>query len=201
MRVEQLTPVDLSASSARNYFTYHRPTIDALNQWATLVDDESYRFDNFWPYFKKSVNYTAPDNGKRPRNASVPSPKDSFTPGAGPLSVSFPTWVNDFSTYVDKAWQSLGVPVSQDFVSGELRGVQYSMNTVNPHGQVRDTSYPSFLQKVMGETPIRVYNNTLAKRILFSNDKAATGVLVASQGLEYTISANKEVILAAGAVS
>ncbi|KAK8130906.1 GMC oxidoreductase [Apiospora sp. TS-2023a] len=190
----------LGGSSARNYFTYHRPTVDALNQWAALVDDESYSFDNFWPYFKKSVNCTAPDNDQRPANASVPSPSGAFLPGAGPLSVSFPTWVNAFSTYADRAWQSLGTPVSTDFVSGNLSGVQYSMNTVSPDGQVRDTSYSSFLQKVTGAIPIQVYNNTLAKRILFDDDGAATGVLVASQGLEYTVSANKEVILSAGAV-
>ncbi|KAK7992145.1 hypothetical protein PG988_000939 [Apiospora saccharicola] len=190
----------LGGSSARNYFTYHRPTVDALNQWAAVVDDESYNFDNFWPYFKKSVNYTAPDNDQRPANASVPSPSGAFLPGAGPLSVSFPTWVNSFSTYADRAWQSLGTPVSTDFVSGSLSGVQYSMNTVNPDGQVRDTSYSSFLQKVAGSIPIQVYNDTLAKRVLFDDDGAATGVSVASQGSEYTVSANKEVILAAGAI-
>lgn len=137
----------------------------------------------------------------RPVNASVPSPLDAFSPGSGPLHVSFPTWANPLSSYVNQAWQSLGLPIAQDFVSGNLTGVQYSMNTINPNGQIRDTSYSSFLKSVVDETPIRVYNNTLAKRILFSNDNTATGVLVTSDRMQYTLSARKEVIVSAGAVS
>ncbi|KAI5866337.1 hypothetical protein GGS23DRAFT_382681 [Durotheca rogersii] len=74
-----------------------------------------------------------------------------------------------------------------------------SMNTINPDWQVRDTSHSSSLKTVAGAGPTRVYNNTLAKRILFNNDKRATGVLVNTDGLEYTILAGIEVILSSGA--
>lgn len=115
--------------------------------------------------------------------------------------MSFATWANPLSSFANQAWQSLGLPIAQDFVSGNLTGVQYSMNTINPDGQIRDTSYSSFLQNVVDDTPIRVYNNTLAKRILFNNDSTATGVLVTSDAMQYTIFARREVILSAGAVS
>ena len=45
-----------------------------------------------------------------------------------------------------------------------------------------------------------VYQQTLAKKILFSADKVATGVRIETAGIQYTLSARKEVILAAGAV-
>ncbi|KAF2787638.1 GMC oxidoreductase [Melanomma pulvis-pyrius CBS 109.77] len=183
--------------SARNYFTYQRPTISSLDKWATLVSDPSYTYANFLPYFKKSIAYTPPNNTARPANASVPSAPYAFTAGAGPLHVSFAEWANPISSFVDRAWQKLGVPVAQDFVSGVLKGVQYSMNSINPQGQVRDSSY-SFLKSVVGTTGIQVYNNTLVKKILFEGN-VATGALVSSGGVEYILSARKEVILTAGA--
>ncbi|PSR83010.1 hypothetical protein BD289DRAFT_370488 [Coniella lustricola] len=192
----------LGGSSARNYFTYNRPTVDSMNQWATAVGDESYSWDNFWPYFQKSVNYTGPDNEARPANASIPEPAaGSFTAGAGPLRVSFPTWANAFSSWANLGWQALGLNGTTDFVSGTLTGVQYCQNTINPDGQIRSTSYSSFLTSAADAgAPIHVFNNTLAQRILF-NGTAATGVAVSSsQGAQYVLSAAKEVILSAGAL-
>ncbi|RDA83432.1 hypothetical protein CP532_4416 [Ophiocordyceps camponoti-leonardi (nom. inval.)] len=190
----------LGGSSARNYFTYNRPTRGALNRWASEVDDDSYSFDNFLPFFKKSINYTAPDNEKRPANASVPAPtRGSFTPGAGPLHVSFPTWANSFSSYAKLGWRKLGFAETTDFVSGTLSGVQYCQNTINPQGQVRDSSFTSFLARAAASgAPIKVFNNTLAQRVLFKG-KTATGVLVNSSGLEYVLSARHEVVVSCGA--
>ncbi|RDA89840.1 hypothetical protein CP533_6949 [Ophiocordyceps camponoti-saundersi (nom. inval.)] len=190
----------LGGSSARNYFTYNRPTRGALDRWAAEVGDDSYSFDQFLPFFKKSINYTEPNNGRRPANASVPAPRrGSFTPGAGPLRVSFPNWANSFSSYAKLGWRKLGFAETTDFVSGTLSGVQYCQNTINPDGQVRDSSFSSFLARaVAAGAPIKLYNNTLAQRILFDGT-VATGVLVNSSGLEYVLSARNEVIVSCGA--
>lgn len=45
---------------------------------------------------------------------------------------------------------------------------------------------------------LKIYPETLAKQILFSEDKTATGVRVSTGGEEYILSASKEVIIAAG---
>ena len=44
-----------------------------------------------------------------------------------------------------------------------------------------------------------VYQSTLAKRVLFDRNKTATGIVVDSEGLQYTLAAKREVILSAGA--
>jgi hypothetical protein len=41
----------------------------------------------------------------------------------------------------------------------------------------------------------------MAKQVLFDGNKTATGVVVETGGFNYTLSANKEIILSAGAVS
>ncbi len=86
-----------------------------------------------------------------------------------------------------------------DFVSGTLSGVQYCMNSIDPNGQVRSTSFSSFLETAAKTSNIQVYNNTMAKRILFDG-KTAYGAVVSSGSDEYTLHATKEVILSAGAV-
>jgi choline dehydrogenase len=166
-----------------------------------LVDDTTYEFQNLLPYFKKSIDYKAPNNAIRPTNASVPAATHAFSKGSGPLRVSFSdAWVNPISSFVKEAWKQLGMGVAEDFVSGSLSGVQYTMNTINPDGNLRDSSYSSFVEDANLATPIHIYNNTLAKRILFSGS-TATGVLVNSEGVDYVLSASVEVILSAGAVS
>ncbi|KAH8754201.1 hypothetical protein F5883DRAFT_188173 [Diaporthe sp. PMI_573] len=191
----------LGGSSARNYFTYNRPTVDSMNRWASMVDDDSYNWENFLPYFKKSVNYTAADNAARPSNASIPEPpKDSFEENGGPLKLSFPHWANAFSSFAQLGWQALGLTPNTDFVSGTLAGVQYCQNTIDPDGQIRDTSYSSFLKRAVdSNAPIHIFNNTLAQRILFSGT-TATSVVVNSSGVEYVLTAKREIILSAGAL-
>jgi choline dehydrogenase len=186
-------------SSARNYFTYQRPTKESLNKWASEVADSTYRYDSFLPYMKKSVDFTPANNALRPQNASVPSSTSAFTLGAGPLHVSFATWANSFSSYAQIAFQKLGFSTAVDFVSGTLSGVQYCMNTIDPDGQIRDSSESSFLQMAMKTTNVQVYNNTLTKRIIFDG-KRACGAVANSAGVEYTLFATKEVIVSAGAV-
>jgi choline dehydrogenase len=51
------------------------------------------------------------------------------------------------------------------------------------------------------EKNLKVFTHTLAKQVLFDGNKTATGVLVETAGFNYTLSASKEVILSAGAVS
>jgi choline dehydrogenase-like flavoprotein len=48
---------------------------------------------------------------------------------------------------------------------------------------------------------LKIYTHTLAKQVLFDGNKTAIGVVVETGGFNYTLSANKEIILSAGAVS
>lgn len=130
----------------------------------------------------------------------MPSATSAFTVGSGPLHVSFSDqWVNPISSFFKRAWETLGLPVANDFVSGALSGVQYVANTIDPNGNVRDSSY-TFVKGLPGFTTLEIYNNTLAKRILF-DQKRAKGVLVSDNIGEFTLMAEKEVILSAGVVS
>ncbi|KAF9634904.1 alcohol oxidase [Lasiodiplodia theobromae] len=192
----------LGGSSATNLLAYHRGTADSFQKWATLVGDDSWTFANFLPWYLKSVTYTAPNQDLRAANASVPAlnPASQSTEG-GPLHVTHSNYADPVSSFARDAWKELGVAELNDLLSGKLIGNQYSPATINPDDQTRDTSATSFLQyaTTSGRGNVKVYKLSMAKRILFDGN-TATGVLASGSDSEFTLSANKEVILAAGAM-
>ncbi|KAL1852100.1 hypothetical protein Daus18300_012312 [Diaporthe australafricana] len=180
----------LGGSSAINTMSYIRPTRGSYDRWADAVGDDSFRWESMLRYFKRSVDLTPPDEGRRNNtNATVVFDPSDYDGQGGPLQVSWNNWV----------LLSLGLTISpKGFSSGELVGHgAWVPSTIEPEKAQRATSESSFLQQAIKETGIIVYTHSLATKILFDGTQA-TGVTVNTQGVEYTLSATKEVILTAG---
>ncbi|KAI7487784.1 GMC oxidoreductase [Hortaea werneckii] len=194
----------LGGSSARNNFLYHRPTVDSMQQWADLVGDQSWAWDNLLPYYKKSVHYT-PFNESMYTNLSNPQDPEAFLPKGGPLEVSYSNAVDPFGTWIRRAFADVGLPQIDGLSSGHLLGAAYAPFTIDPKTGYRSYSESAFLQSALNSHlgPI-TYHSTLATEILFDGTKA-TGVKALTAGTygtpgkNYTLSARKEVILSAGA--
>ncbi|RDW65983.1 alcohol oxidase-3 [Coleophoma cylindrospora] len=194
----------LGGSSARNFMVYHRGTTGSYGQWADMVGDDSYKFSNLLCYFKKSAKYTKPDTQIRAANATVPNPNSTaFSSSGGPLQVSHAHFALPFSSFALSAFEEVGIPEVEDLNSGDLLGAQYSTTTTNPEDQTRSSSESSYLQAafVSRRTNLQIYPQTMAKQILFDQNKTATGVRVVSHGAEYILSAKREVVLSGGAYS
>jgi len=177
---------------------YQRPDKGSLQQWADQIGDQSYTFDNMLPYFKKSVQFTAPSS-KRAPNASAEYNAGAFSPVGGPLQVSYANYAGPFSSYIEGALNEIGIADTQDFNSGSLMGAQYCSSTIRPSTQTRDSSQTSFLNAVSGRKNLKVYTGTTAKKILFDGNKKAIGVTVSTLGFaNFNLNARKEVILSAG---
>ena len=190
----------LSGSSALNAMAYHRGTVGAYDRWADVVGDQSYTFKNLLPYFQKSCNFSPPDNSKRQTpNASVRYDSNAFSLTGGPLQVSYSKWVDVALTWFQQAFSSIGLPISNSgFNSGSLAGnAAWTTSTIDPVLGKRSSSETSFLEQAIQDTNIIVYTQAQASKILFEG-KVASGVSVTTQGVSYTISATKEVILSAG---
>jgi choline dehydrogenase len=95
----------------------------------------------------------------------------------------------------------IGIPTVEDFNSGSLLGCQYCSTTIRPSDETRDSSQTSFLNEAAndGFTNLKVFSLSMAKKIIFDENKKATGVIVESNLISYTLSVNKEVIVSAGA--
>ncbi|KAL8784755.1 MAG: hypothetical protein Q9213_003786 [Squamulea squamosa] len=177
---------------------YQRGTKSSYQRWADAVGDQSYTFDRFLPYFEKSLKFTAPDENLRFANGTPEYDPTVLGNGSGPLSLTFSHYVQAFGTWATKGLQDLGFPIIKNFQSGALLGQSYSMLTINATDMTRDSSETSFLRRGLSYPNYIVYQSTLAKKILFDGNKTATGVIVDTQGKEYTLRATKEIILTAG---
>ncbi|KAI1176170.1 GMC oxidoreductase [Nemania sp. FL0916] len=189
----------LGGCSARNYMIYQRGTKASYKMWADLVGDDSYTWDSFSPYLRKSVCFTPPNNELRGANSTPLYEASAFdNKCTGPLSVTYTTYASPFASWATNGLEELGMTPIEGFVSGSLLGQSYVMSTIDAKTQNRDSSETSFLRKALTYTNYAVYPLTTAKRILFDANKRATGVEVDSLGARYTLTATKEVIVSAG---
>ncbi|GAB1743243.1 hypothetical protein NU219Hw_g9094t1 [Hortaea werneckii] len=192
-----------AASSARNYFLYHQPTVDSMQQWADLVGDQSWAWDSLHPYYKKSVHYT-PFNESMYTNSSNPQDPEAFRPEGGPLEVSYSNAVDPFGTWIRKAFADVGLPQIDGLSSGHLLGAAYAPFTIDPKTGYRSSSESAYLQSALNNNLAPVtYHSTLATEILFNRAKAIgvkalTAGTYGTPGKNYTLNARKEVILSAG---
>lgn len=140
---------------------------------------------------------------KRPANASVPSPAaDAFIPDGGPLEVGYVNYPVVFGSWAQLAFKELGFASISDMDSGILNSVaQYVTQTIAPD-MTRSSSESSYLAYALasGRQNLVVYPRTLAKRIVFDANLAATGVQVKSYQIPYMITADKEVIISSGTI-
>lgn len=168
--------------------------------WAEQVGDDSYTFENFYPYFMKSQNFTPPDQTRRIANAT-PNYDESALGKDGPLSVIFPNYAGAFGTWVEKGLAAVGIAPRKGFQNGELLGSSYALATINYDTNTRETSKTAFLEPEIDKAHpnVLIFPSTMAKQVLFDSNKKATGVRVDTSGLEYTLDAKQEVILSAGA--
>ncbi|CAG7927784.1 unnamed protein product [Penicillium olsonii] len=173
------------------------PTAQSMSRWAQLVNDSSYLFENVLPYFKKTVSFSEP-TGSRFANATPLFNASAFSPGGGPVHVSYPKYATPFSTWAKRGMIELGIPEVQDFNSGSLTGHQYCTMTIRQADASRSSSESAFLETGVQSGSRTVYQFAMAKKIVFDTNRRATGVIV-QQGNQFVLHATREVIITAGA--
>jgi choline dehydrogenase len=188
----------LGGCSAYNAMIYQRGSAGCYDEWADILGDDAYAWDNFLPYFAKSVNFSIQ---ARPENSTIPAQgKGSFIESGGPLHVAYPEYATPFGSWTKLGMVASGLEEVSDFSSGILNGTQFCPQTANPYTGERDSSQTSFLNSaVAAGQSITVYNGTMAEKINFNSHKKATSVTVTTGCDTYTISARKEIVVSAGA--
>lgn len=106
-------------------------------------------------------------------------------------------------TSLQGAMKGAGLTAIPGLNSGKLIGYGTMTATIDIRTATRDSSETSFLQMgAQDSSSLKIYPNTLVKRVTFDGQKRATGVDVqanlANVKLDFQLSARKEVILSAG---
>jgi choline dehydrogenase-like flavoprotein len=125
----------------------------------------------------------------------------------GPLKVGWPTEITNRTMLpmLDQTFSQLGVPFNRDVNGGSMVGLTSHPNTVNAKENVREDAARAYYWPYQNRPNLKIITNTLANRIIWSNDSnseaVAVGVEVTNShhGVE-TIYASKEVILSAGSL-
>lgn len=173
----------------------------AHQRWADVVDDQSYTYENMLQYYHKAMNYTEPKAGARSANATALAQLNAADAAIrGTLPITFGAYVQSWSTWVALGLEAIGIPQVYAFVDGNGLGWSWNLYTIESPEITRVTSETAYLDPVLGRSNLQVFDYTFARRIIFDDDKTATGVEVTSTSTNcsYTISADKEVILSAG---
>jgi choline dehydrogenase len=172
----------LGGTSAINGLLYVRGQSHDFDVWRQL-GNPGWSFNDVLPYFKRAEG--------QERGA------DDLHGADGPLGVSDLHMTNPVCEAFVKSCMAEGIPFTKDFNGPSQEGVGYYQVT-NRNGR-RSTTAVAYLHPVKSRPNLHVITNAEARSVLLDG-KRAVGVRIRHDGIEKTVKARREVILAAGAI-
>ncbi|WP_322998294.1 choline dehydrogenase [Castellaniella sp.] len=172
----------LGGSSSINGLIYIRGQKQDYDHWVEQ-GNPGWSWDECLPYFRKLEN-----------NDLGPSPTHGT---AGPLYASSIRARHELVEAFIRSAEVNGVPRVQDFNTGMQEGVGYYQLTT--HGGWRCSSAVAYLKPARRRSNLRIITRAQATRIVFQ-DRRATAVEYRVGGQQQTLTANKEIIVCAGAL-
>lgn len=172
----------LGGSSAINGLIYVRGQRQDYDHWAAL-GNAGWSWDECLPYFRKLENN---DLGTGPTHGTD-----------GPLNASSITTPHPLVDAFVGAGQALGLPVRNDFNTGDQEGVGYYQLTTRKGW--RCSTAVAYLRPARQRPNLRVETEAHTTAIIFEG-RRAVGVRYMQNGRLHTLLARREVLLSAGAL-
>ncbi|OQV02240.1 hypothetical protein CLAIMM_07474 [Cladophialophora immunda] len=199
----------LGGSSAMNLTAMVYPSRASLDAWGQL-GNEGWSFDTMTPYFHKST--TTHDPSAAVSEAyGMSSYYDSSLSGktsGGPVQVMFTEGPDaEFHPWAESLRKVLGTEMHNDPRTGATIGSFRTAGSIDPTTRTRSFAVPAYLGDTARQRKnLVVLTETRVSRIVLETSNAdgtvsATGAeLLLRGGAQKIVSANNEVILAAGAL-
>ena len=172
----------LGGSSALNGLVYIRGQAQDFNHWRQL-GNAGWGWADVLPLFKLSE---CQERGG-----------DEMHGGDGPLAVSNMRAQRGLCDRFIDAAVAAGIPRNDDFNGPEQEGVGYFQLTMR--NGLRCSSATAYLKPARHRPNLKIVTNALTRRIIFSG-RRAIGVEIERAGQHETITACREIVLAAGAI-
>ena len=167
-----------SSINAMIYIRGHRADFDG---WAAL-GNEGWSYEAVLPYFKKFE-----------RNLRV---QDDFHGATGEFTISDPRDPHPLSQQFVAAGQQAGYAANDDFNGAEQEG--FGLYQLSQRNGRRESAATAFLNPVRHRKNLTIVTNAIVRKILISN-KMAIGLAYEHGNEHNEVTANREVILSAGA--
>ncbi len=172
----------LGGSSAINGLIYVRGQREDYDHWAAL-GNAGWSWEECLPYFRKLENN---DLGAGPTHGTE-----------GPLNATSITTPHPLVDAFLGAGQALGLPVRNDFNTGDQEGVGYYQLTTRKGW--RCSTAVAYLRPARQRANLRVETEAHTTAIIFEG-RRAVGVRYMQHGQLHTLLARREVLLSAGAL-
>ncbi|KAJ9665514.1 hypothetical protein H2201_004396 [Coniosporium apollinis] len=192
----------LGGSSGINYMMYVRGSNADYDDWATLVDDPSWSSENMKQYMRKHQTLEPIDESITDRSTMAYVGSNHGT--SGPVRTSFNDWrlpiEDDIIKACDEATGMTNKPV--DPWSGDHIGFFNTLGSVcrtGPNRGKRSYAARGYFEPNKARPNLKVLCEALATSIVLEGS-TATGVSFRHGGDDYTVKANREVIVSGGAV-
>ncbi|HZT52679.1 MAG TPA: GMC family oxidoreductase N-terminal domain-containing protein [Stellaceae bacterium] len=172
----------LGGSSSINGLIYVRGQPEDYDHWAQL-GNRGWAWDDVLPYFKRAENWQGAANEWRGTG--------------GPVSTTHMVDIPPLCRAVVAAGQEVGLPFREDVNALPHGGIGYCQQTRG--GRFRASAARAYLRPAMRRANLQVVLKALVHRVLFDG-RRAVGIEYAQGGQVHRVDAEREVILAAGAV-
>ncbi|KAL4772439.1 GMC oxidoreductase-domain-containing protein [Aspergillus nidulans var. acristatus] len=190
----------LGGSSAINYLMYVRGSLQDYDDWAALVGDQGWSAASMKAYMRK--HQAQPVNPESRLAASPIAPEHHGT--TGPIRTSFNESNLPIETDFVKACAEMAnlpnMPI--DAWSGDHIGFYHTLGAVartGPNRGKRSYAGSEYYDANRSRPNLKLLCEARVNKVILDGTRA-TGVSITFRGQEYTVSANREVIVSGGTI-
>ncbi|GAW19765.1 hypothetical protein ANO14919_092550 [Xylariales sp. No.14919] len=193
----------LGGSSVTNFMMAMFPSRTNLDSWAKM-GNKGWSYDDLAPYFQKFATSHPPSQAIRETLGGLSYYQEDLK-GNGPIQLSF----DDQYTVMNEKWfktfAELGLEMKTDPRTGRAVGAFQNSSTIESGKNTRSSAATAYYTDEIARRPnLKVLMETTVQKIATETRDGlvvATGVEVKDkEGKTTTVTANKEVILAAGTI-
>jgi len=192
----------LGGCSSINGMIYMRGQARDYDAWAKITGDDSWSWQNALADFKAHENHYRLDQGADPITGNNSRFSDMHgSGGEWRVEKQRLSW-DVLDSFADAAEQA-GIEKIDDFNGGDNAGVGYF--DVNQRSGWRWSSSKAFLRPARGRPNLTIWTEAQAQKLTWSTADNAqprcTGLSLSRAGQTVQVTANREVILSAGAIN
>ncbi|MDB0019978.1 GMC family oxidoreductase N-terminal domain-containing protein [Planktomarina temperata] len=192
----------LGGCSSINGMIYMRGQARDYDAWAKITGDDSWSWQNALADFKAHENHYRLDQGADPITGNNSRFSDMHgSGGEWRVEKQRLSW-DVLDSFADAAEQA-GIEKIDDFNSGDNAGVGYF--DVNQRSGWRWSSSKAFLRPARGRPNLTIWTEAQAQKLSWSTadngQPRCTGLSLSRAGQTVLVTANREVILSAGAIN
>ncbi|KAL6697066.1 hypothetical protein J3F84DRAFT_367931 [Trichoderma pleuroticola] len=192
----------LGGSSAINFMHTVYPTAASIDAWLKL-GNPGWSYQDLAPYYQKFGTRHSPTD--EIRAITRINSLDNNLSGYGPIQMSYGQGFGITNSAWMDAHTSLGLKEANDAMSGSVTGAFQNTASIDPTTKTRSYAASAYYDsQIRQRSNLTVLTEAIVQKIIFQGqepDVVATGIQVRGKdGSISTVKAQREVILAAGAI-